>query len=72
MIRIDNKSWIKCGVEYVEGQQYASALVTVNGWSDWNVVPINAPDILRLRISRVKETIHIDFAEGVQSDFKMM
>lgn len=72
MIRIDNKNWIKCGVEYVEGQQYASAVVTVDGWSDWNVVSINAPDVLRLRVRRMQESIHIDFAEGVQSDFKMM
>ncbi|CAF1528614.1 unnamed protein product [Adineta ricciae] len=72
MIRIDNKNWIKCGVEYVEGQQYASAVVTVDGWSDWNVVRINAPDVLRLRVRRVRETIHIEFAEDLQSEFKMM
>ncbi|CAF3866292.1 unnamed protein product, partial [Rotaria magnacalcarata] len=45
MLRIDEKNWIKCGVEYVEGNQFASVVVTVNGWSDWSVVPISSPDV---------------------------
>ncbi|CAF3735981.1 unnamed protein product [Rotaria sp. Silwood1] len=72
MLRTDEKNWIKCGVEYVDGQQFASVVVTVNGWSDWSVVLINAPEILKLRAKRAKEAVHIDFAEGEQGDFKMM
>ncbi|CAF1371666.1 unnamed protein product [Rotaria sordida] len=72
MLRTDEKNWIKCGVEYVDGQQFASAVVTVNGWSDWNVVSIKAPEIVKIRARREKEAVHIDFAEGEQGDFKMM
>ncbi|CAF1216288.1 unnamed protein product [Adineta steineri] len=72
MLRIDKNNWIKCGIEYVEGQHYASAVVTVNGWSDWSVVAINPVDILKLRVRREKEAVHIDFAEGEQGDFKML
>ena len=72
MLRIDEKNWIKCGVEYVDGQQYASVVVTVNGWSDWSVVSINTPTVLRLRVKREKEAVHIDFAEDEEGDFKMM
>ena len=72
MLRIDEKNWIKCGVEYVDSKQYASVVVTVNGWSDWSVVAIQAPEILKLRIERVKEAVHIYFAEGEEGNFTMM
>ena len=72
MLRTDEKNWIKCGVEYVEGQQFASVVVTVNGWSDWSVVTINSPEVLKLRVKREKEAVHIEYAEGEQGEFKMM
>lgn len=72
MLRIDEKNWIKCGVEYVDGQQFASVVVTVNGWSDWSVVSIASPDVLKLRLKREKEAVHIEYAEGEEGEFKMM
>jgi regulation of enolase protein 1 (concanavalin A-like superfamily) len=72
MLRIDEKNWIKCGVEYVNGNQFASVVVTVNGWSDWSIVSINSPDVFKLRVKREKEAIHIEYAEGEQGEFKMM
>ncbi|CAF0925513.1 unnamed protein product [Adineta ricciae] len=72
MIRIDEKNWIKCGVEYVDGKQFASVVTTVNGWSDWSVVPINSPDVLKLSVKREKEAIYINYAEGEQDEFRMM
>ncbi|CAF0880908.1 unnamed protein product [Adineta steineri] len=72
MLRIDEKNWIKCGVEYVDDKQFASVVVTVNGWSDWSVVSIDSPDVLKLRVKRVKEAIHIEYAEGENGEFKMM
>ncbi|CAF1091637.1 unnamed protein product [Rotaria sordida] len=72
MLRINEKNWIKCGVEYVDGNQFASVVVTVNGWSDWSVVPINSPDVLKLRVKREKEAVHIEYAEGENGEFKMM
>ncbi|CAF0880926.1 unnamed protein product [Adineta steineri] len=72
MLRIDEKNWIKCGVEYVDGKQFASVVVTVNGWSDWSIVSIDSPDVLKLRVKRVKEAVHIEYAEGENGEFKMM
>jgi len=72
MVRIDEKNWIKCGVEYVDGNQFASVVVTVNGWSDWSIVSINSPDVLRLRVKREKEAVHIEYAEGENGEYKMM
>jgi regulation of enolase protein 1 (concanavalin A-like superfamily) len=72
MLRIDEKNWIKCGVEYVDGNQFASVVVTVNGWSDWSVVPINSPEVLKLRVKREKEAVHIEYGEGENGEYKMM
>jgi regulation of enolase protein 1 (concanavalin A-like superfamily) len=72
MVRIDEKNWIKCGVEYVDGNQFASVVVTVNGWSDWSIVSINSPDVLKLRVKREKEAVHIEYAEGENGEYKMM
>ncbi|CAF1003054.1 unnamed protein product [Adineta steineri] len=72
MLRIDEKNWIKCGVEYVDGKQFASVVVTVNGWSDWSIVSTDSPDVLKLRVKREKEAVHIEYAEGENGEFKMM
>ncbi len=59
-------------MEYVDGQQFASVVVTGNAWSDWSVVSINAPGVLKLRIKRENEVVHINFTEGEEGNSKMM
>ncbi len=39
MIRRDAENWTKTGVEYVDGVQQASAVVT-RDFSDWSVIPL--------------------------------
>ena len=72
MVRIDKDNWIKCGIEYVGDVQHASAVITVNGWSDWSVVEIASPDVLKLRVKRDNEVVQVDFAEGEQGSYKML
>jgi regulation of enolase protein 1 (concanavalin A-like superfamily) len=40
MLRTSDQYWMKCGIEYVDGTQQASAVVT-NDFSDWSVTPLN-------------------------------
>jgi uncharacterized protein len=39
MVRVDDKNWLKCGIEFVEGVQYLSTVVT-RDYSDWAVIPL--------------------------------
>ena len=39
MLRASDQYWMKCGIEYVDGIQQASAVVT-NDFSDWSVTPL--------------------------------
>jgi uncharacterized protein len=66
MLRTDEANWIKCGIEYVDGVQQASAVVT-RDYSDWSVVPlVSNPPALWLRLQRQEATIEVHYAlDGV-------
>ncbi len=59
MLRVDEKHWLKTGIEYVDGVQNLSAVVT-HDYSDWSVIPLsNPPEVLQMRVERTKEAIQI-------------
>jgi uncharacterized protein len=61
MIRADEQHWIKTGIEYVDGIQHLSAVVT-RDYSDWSVIPLSvSPTPLQLRVERRKEAIRISY-----------
>jgi hypothetical protein len=62
MVRVDEETWIKCGIELVDGVQHASAVVT-RDYSDWSVVPLpqNPPQIW-LRVVRQGSAIEVFYA----------
>ena len=62
MVRVDAETWLKCGIEFVEGVQYVSAVVT-RDFSDWSIVPLpGSPAALWLRLVRTGPAIEISYA----------
>jgi len=62
MVRLNENVWIKTGIEYVEGVQQVSAVVT-RQFSDWSVTPFpeNPPSVW-LKLSRRKEAIEVQYS----------
>src|SRR6266851_3082172 len=62
MVRLNETTWMKCGIELIEGKQQVSAVVT-RETSDWSMVALSSnPPALRLRVSRVGSTIEVHYA----------
>lgn len=62
MVRLDERNWIKAGIEYVDEEQHVSAVVT-REFSDWSVCsqPHN-PETVYLRLTRQSDSIRIDYS----------
>ncbi len=62
MVRIDEKNWIKTGIEYVDGVQNVSAVVT-REVSDWSVVPrTDSPESVWLKLRRKGDFVQIEYS----------
>ena len=62
MVRADGTTWLKCGIEYVDGVQNASAVAT-RDYSDWSVVPLQpAPDSTWFRVKRSGSTLEVGYS----------
>lgn len=62
MVRLDEANWLKCGVEFVNGVQQASAVVTRN-YSDWSVVPLpQNPSTLWLHVTRHSTAVEVQYS----------
>jgi len=62
MVRQDEKVWLKCGVEYLNGVQQASAVVT-RDFSDWSVIPLpDSPPSAWIRMQRIGTAFEVSFS----------
>src|SRR5260370_24934444 len=62
MVRVDETTWVKCGVEVANGVHHASAVVT-RDFSDWSAVPLRSyPGFLRLRLKHGMAEALIEFS----------
>lgn len=71
MLRVDERTWLKCGLEYVEGVHNLSAVVT-RDFSDWSVLPLSDPPTsFRIKVERRDVTVKVEC--GIEdSDYQML
>ncbi|MFO7322055.1 MAG: DUF1349 domain-containing protein [Chloroflexota bacterium] len=62
MVRQDETCWMKTGIEYVDGVQYVSAVVT-RDYSDWSVSPLReSPEALWIRVRREGGSLEVHYS----------
>jgi regulation of enolase protein 1 (concanavalin A-like superfamily) len=73
MLRLDDRNWIKAGVEFVASRRMLSVVVT-RDVSDWSTMPCPVDDEwLRLRLTRIGSAVHVHWAPDSGSlDFRML
>ena len=61
MLRVDERNWVKAGIEFTDGAVHLSTVVT-RDFSDWSMVPV--PDFdgsLTLRLTRHGEAVRVQY-----------
>jgi hypothetical protein len=62
MVRESEKIWIKCGIEYLDGMQHASAVITRN-FSDCSIVSLpDDPSAIWTKVQRTGSAIEIFYS----------
>lgn len=62
MIRADSTHWIKCGVEFTDGHQHISVVVT-NGQSDWSAFRLTGnPDTVSIKMTRLNDAVFVQYS----------
>ena len=61
MLRVDGDNWLKCGIEFTDGQLHFSVVVTRDDQSDWSVMPMDADpeQAVTLRLTRHGEALRV-------------
>ena len=73
MLRLDARTWIKAGIEFVAGRRMLSVVVT-RDFSDWSTMPCPVDaDWLRLRLTRIGTAVHVHWAADAEPpEYRML
>ena len=72
MVRVDEKNWLKCGIELVDRLQQISAVVT-RDYSDWSIFLMPDNPAIWLKIIRQNEAIAVNYSlDGQQYNLLRM
>lgn len=66
MLYVDERNWIKTGIEYTDGMMHFSVVVT-REVSDWSVIPLpdaTPDDELHVRLTRHGDAVRVQYAIG--------
>jgi regulation of enolase protein 1 (concanavalin A-like superfamily) len=66
MLRIDERNWIKSGIEYTDGLMHFSVVVT-REVSDWSVIPLpqaTPADEIHVQLTRHGDAVRVQFKVG--------
>ena len=66
MVRENERVWMKCGIEFLDGVQQASAILT-RDYSDWSVLPLpDNPAATWFRVQRFGTAVEVSYSrDGV-------
>jgi regulation of enolase protein 1 (concanavalin A-like superfamily) len=71
MLRLDDQTWLKTGVELLDGVQQASAVMT-RGFSDWSILPLpDSPSTIWFRVVRTGAMVDVLYARD-GADFALI
>ena len=63
MVRLDEKHWMKCGSEFVDGKRWASVVFT-HDFSDWSTMEdVSQSDAVYWRVARKKDSIEAQLSK---------
>ena len=65
MLRVNDDTWLKCGVEFTDDRKNFSVVVTRADQSDWSVMPIEGEvaDPVTLRLTRHAEALRVEIEQ---------
>ena len=67
MLRLDAHNWIKTGIEFTDGIQHFSTVITRDGFSDWSVIPLGVrAEPIQLLLTRYSEALRIQYHQEGQ------
>jgi regulation of enolase protein 1 (concanavalin A-like superfamily) len=64
MLRLDDRNWIKTGIEFTDGLMHFSVVVTC-GVSDWSVIPLpkaTPSDEVKVRVTRHEDAVRVQYS----------